>query len=116
MVLVAVVMRELEQVHEIADRRAIFGRIAAAIVVTMNRIREIVAAERGHPQKVPVLLDELQDRYMIIVGVIDVALLVQRKPSVVKLMSFTVLSTALALLETITPWAFREWISTSSRA
>ena len=48
------VMVEGEQVHEIADRRAIFGHIAV-VVTLLDRVRQIVAAAIRNLGKIPVL-------------------------------------------------------------
>lgn len=73
-VVVIAVMVEGEQVHELADRRTIVGRIAIVVAV-MDRVRQIVAAPIRDLRKIPVLFDELQQRDMVVVGVVDMALL-----------------------------------------
>src|ERR1700730_6266918 len=74
-VIVAIaVMVEGEQVHEITDRRAIFG-LVAVVVAVMDWVRKIVPAAIRDLWKIPVLFDELQQRDVVMVGVIDMALL-----------------------------------------
>ena len=61
--------REVEYAEQIADRRAVDRHIR--VVLLLNRVREIVAATTGDWRQSPVALDELQDRDVVIVGVID---------------------------------------------
>jgi hypothetical protein len=41
----------------------------------MDRVRQLVAAPIRDLRKIPVLFDELQQRDMVVVGVVDMALL-----------------------------------------
>lgn len=70
-VIAVMVMVEGEQVHEITNGRAIFG-LVLVVVAVVNRVREIVAAPIRNFRKIPVLFDELQQRDMVVVGVVDV--------------------------------------------
>ena len=72
--IVIAVMVEGEQVHEIADRRAIFGHIAV-VVTLLDRVRQIVAAAIRDLGKIPVLLDEFDERDMITIFMGDVTAL-----------------------------------------
>src|SRR5262249_30737191 len=65
-------MRKVEQVHQIADRRAIHRTIAAS---RLNGVWQVVAAAARELGQAPVALDEFQDRHMVIIGVIDKTLL-----------------------------------------
>ena len=51
--MIAAVLVKGEQVHEIADRRAIFGHIAV-VVTLVDRVRQIVAAAIRYLGKIPV--------------------------------------------------------------
>jgi hypothetical protein len=66
-------MAEGEEVHEIADRRTIFRHISVSVF--SDRVWQSVAAAMRNRGKIPVLFDELQQRDMIVVGVIDISLL-----------------------------------------
>ena len=75
-VIAVMAMVEGKQVHEIADGRAIFG-LVPVVVAVINRVREIVAAAIRDFREIPVLFDELQQRDMVVVGVVDVTFLPQ---------------------------------------
>src|SRR5260370_38208012 len=57
---VAVLVAEVEEVEEIAERRTVEGHVG--IIVLDNGIGEIIAAAMRQPLQVPVTFDELQDR------------------------------------------------------
>ena len=65
---------EREEVHEIADGRTIDADVGIVVARSRDRIRQIVAAAPRHRRQVPVLLDEFQQRDVIVIGVIDIAL------------------------------------------
>ena len=73
-VVVMTVVIESEQVHKAADGRPIFGHITV-VVTLVDRVRQIISAPIRDLRKIPVLFDELQQRGMVVVGVIDMALL-----------------------------------------
>jgi len=64
-------MVERKQIEEITDGRAVDRDVG--IIIASDRIREIIAAPIRQRLKVPVPLDELQDRDMVGVGVADMA-------------------------------------------
>src|SRR5215469_18617733 len=70
---VVMTMSELEQIEQIADGRAVLRHIR--IVLVRMGVREVVSAPRSQGLKVPVALDELQDRDVVGVCVADVAAL-----------------------------------------
>ncbi len=64
-------MVELEHVEKIAEGRAVERHIG--ILVLDNRVREIIPAPIGQRLQMPVPLDELHNRDVIGVSVVDVA-------------------------------------------
>ena len=70
--LVAVVI-EVEQIEQVAQRRAIHRHIR--IVAPRMRVREIVPAPFGQRLQVPVALDEFRDRDVVRVAVVDMSAL-----------------------------------------
>src|SRR5579863_221186 len=68
-VTIAVVI-EIEHVEEIADGRAVDGNVG--IVPSAVRVREVVTAAAGERIQAPVSLDELQDRDVVGIAVVDV--------------------------------------------
>src|ERR1700761_2400797 len=67
----AVLAAEVEQVEQIADRRAVGRNVRVAL--RRNRVRIIVPAAVGDRLQAPIALDELDDRDVIGVVVRDVA-------------------------------------------
>src|SRR5258707_5388378 len=63
---------EVEQIHQIPDGRSIQGPIR--IGYGHDRVRQIVATTGRDGREIPVALDELQQRHMVIVGMVDKAL------------------------------------------
>src|SRR5437899_1088642 len=57
---------EGEQGHQVAERRAVAGYVRL-----WRRVRQVVLAEAGQRGQAPVLFDELQDRDVVVVGVVD---------------------------------------------
>jgi len=62
-------MAEIEKPHEIADRRSVSRNIG--INSCCRRIRQFVAAAARERTESPVCLDKLQDRTVVIAGVVD---------------------------------------------
>ncbi len=62
-------MAEVEQAHQVADRRAVSGHVG--IVTPQLRIGQVVGAALGHRRQPPVALDELEHRDVVGVGVVD---------------------------------------------
>ena len=76
MVVIAV-MVEREQVHEIADGRTVLGHVTVVIAIVL-RVRQIVPAPIRDLRNIPVLFDELQQRDVVVVSVVDMTLLRER--------------------------------------
>src|SRR5580704_6028009 len=76
-VLLLLIVREVEQVKQIADGRAVHLNVRTAR--RRYRVREVVAAAVGHSLQAPVALDELQDRNVIRIIVRNVARLRVRR-------------------------------------
>src|SRR5215471_8425971 len=68
-----VVFVKMEHVEQVADGRAVQRYVR--IVFRGNRIRQIVAAAAGQRFQVPIALDELHDRCVIGIGMVNVAAL-----------------------------------------
>ncbi len=64
-------MIEVEGVEQIRQRRAVGRHVRIALL--HDRVREVVAAARGQRLQLPVTLDELQQRDMIAVAMVDLA-------------------------------------------
>src|SRR6266481_6697824 len=65
-----VIVTEVEQVEQIADRRHVDGNVG--IVVVDARIGQVIAAALGELAEMPVALDELHKGGVFIVDVADV--------------------------------------------
>ena len=73
-VIVVVVLVEVEQVEQVADRRHVARDVAASSSLScfgFGRLSRLRVAERG--VELPVALDELHERRVLIVDVADVA-------------------------------------------
>ena len=79
--IVVVVLVEVEQVEQVADRRHVARDVVVGVaVLVLLRVRQVVAAarrERG--VELPVALDELHERRVLIVDVADVAAARERR-------------------------------------